>query len=190
MALDLSHQIRQQALQLLASSDEDFAGDATKSQARKVVLSRLVQLRAANRTLWQASKAAKATTADAKTGVDKLNLDLQGLYYEQRHLRNEIRSCQETPTVYDQIDLIGEEEFFTLFPESRQLDASQLMQARLNHEMEERLRLESVKKELLDRKSALILENKKRKNELETLEKQLTRFVSSAGDISKMFDKY
>lgn len=190
MALELSAHIRHQALKLLEDTRRADIDEGEVKHAQKVLLSNLVLLRSANRTVWQESKAAKVRTAEAKIGIDRINLGLQGLYYEQRHLKNEIKSCQDTPTVYDQIELIDEEDFLKLKPECRDLDAPQLMQARLDHEKEERLRLDSVRKDLLSRKSALIQENKKRKNDLEALEKQLTRFVSSAGDISSMFEQY
>lgn len=186
MALQLSERLRQQIANLRKDETID---DKTSMQARKVLVG-LQQLRAANRELWQASKAAKLETAEAKMEVDKLNLNLQGVYYEQRQLKHEIKSCQEAPVIYDQIELIDEHDFLALFPEKQNFDTPHLMQARLEHEKEERLRLANVKKELASRKAALILENKNRKNELEALEKHLTRFVSSAGDIAKMFDKY
>lgn len=53
-----------------------------------------------------------------------------------------------------------------------------LMRARLTQEKEERLRLEGVRSELNAKKAALVAENKKRKQDLDNLEKQLTSFIA------------
>ena len=157
--------------------------------AQKQLLLRLVQLRAENRKAWQESRLAKQNTAEAKLSIDRLNLELQALHYEQRHLRNEIKSCQETPTVYQQITLIDEELFLGLGLTEQGIRARELMHARLNHEKEERLRLEAIRQGLSAKKAALIADNKKRKADLESLEKQLNNFIASADNISAIFKK-
>lgn len=189
MAMELSAAMRQQSLQIVELLEEGTPQESV-APLQKLLLSNLVQLRAANRNEWQQSKASKVKTAEAKAGIDSLNLELQGLYYEQEHLKNEIKLCQETPTIYDQIPLIDEEEFLQTHPEAAELNPRDLMHARLGHEKEERLRLEEVRRELMAKKSALIAENKKRKGDLESLEKQLNTFISSAENISAIFKKY
>nr|GFD57658.1 hypothetical protein [Tanacetum cinerariifolium] len=37
----------------------------------------------------------KQETSEARQEIDELHLQLQNLYYEQRHLRGEIRGCEE-----------------------------------------------------------------------------------------------
>lgn len=189
MAMEMSAAMRQQSLHIIDLLEKGSEqGDVAQQQ--KLLLSNLVQLRAANRNEWQQSKASKVKTAEAKTGIDALNLDLQGLYYEQAHLRNEIKLCQETPTIYDEISLIDESEFLLTHPEAADLSRRDLMLARLKHEKEERLRLEEVRRDLMTKKAALIAENKKRKGDLESLEKQLNSFIGSAENISAIFKKY
>jgi len=51
------------------------------------------------------------------------------------------------------------------------------MIARINHEHSEREKLEQARQELLKRKQALIAENKKRKDDLANLDKDLERFI-------------
>lgn len=51
------------------------------------------------------------------------------------------------------------------------------MIARINHEHAEREKLEQARQELLKRKQALIAENKKRKEDLASLDQDLERFI-------------
>lgn len=51
------------------------------------------------------------------------------------------------------------------------------MVARINHEKAEREALEQQRQELLKRKAKLIAENKKRKDDLANLDKDLERFI-------------
>lgn len=64
-----------------------------------------------------------------------------------------------------------------LHPEHANLDAHELMIARINHEHAEREKLEQARQELLKRKQALIAENKKRKDDLASLDQDLERFI-------------
>lgn len=78
---------------------------------------------------------------------------------------------------YLSLPLIPVEEFLELFPEHRETDEHELMIARINHEHAEREKLEQARQELLKRKQALIAENKKRKDDLASLDKDLERFI-------------
>lgn len=69
------------------------------------------------------------------------------------------------------------EEFLALHPEHADLDSHELMIARINHEHAEREKLEQARQELLKRKQALIAENKKRKDDLASLDQDLERFI-------------
>jgi len=51
------------------------------------------------------------------------------------------------------------------------------MIARINHEHAERETLEQARQELLKRKQALIAENKKRKDDLASLDQDLEKFI-------------
>lgn len=78
---------------------------------------------------------------------------------------------------YRSLPLIPVEEFLELFPEHRETSEHELMIARINHEHAEREKLEQARQELLKRKQALIAENKKRKDDLANLDKDLERFI-------------
>lgn len=73
--------------------------------------------------------------------------------------------------------MIPVEEFLELHPEHRALNEHELMIARINHEHAEREKLEQARQELLKRKQALIAENKKRKDDLASLDQDLEKFI-------------
>jgi hypothetical protein len=78
---------------------------------------------------------------------------------------------------YFSLPLIPVEEFLEQFPEHQDTDEHELMIARINHEHAEREKLEQARQELLKRKQALIAENKKRKDDLASLDQDLEKFV-------------
>ncbi|KAK7203222.1 hypothetical protein BZA70DRAFT_85187 [Myxozyma melibiosi] len=71
----------------------------------------------------------------------------------------------------------------------RALSEHELIIARLEDERARRLLLEERKKALIARKSDLTKENSKRKNDLENLDAQLSRFIESATPIQKVLEK-
>ena len=84
---------------------------------------------------------------------------------------------QPTRHKYTSIPLISEEEFLQLHPEHTNVDPHDLMVARLHNEKAVREDLERQRKELLAKKQSLIAENKKRKDDLASLDEQLKRFI-------------
>jgi len=78
---------------------------------------------------------------------------------------------------YLSLPLIPVEEFLALHPEHKESNEHELMIARINHEHAEREKLEQARQELLKRKQALIAENKKRKDDLASLDQDLERFI-------------
>jgi THO complex subunit 5 len=69
------------------------------------------------------------------------------------------------------------EEFLALKPEHDEDDENALMISRIEHERVERESLEQKRMELLKRKQKLIADNKKRKDDLANLDKELERFI-------------
>lgn len=100
LALDTSRQTREQAIALLdlvsdappGSHTQDFHLQISKQQ--KLLLTYLAQLRGLHRDAHVGARETKALTAEARQEVDKLHLQLQNLYYEQRHLQGEISACE------------------------------------------------------------------------------------------------
>ncbi|KAI1312422.1 hypothetical protein F5Y03DRAFT_390767 [Xylaria venustula] len=247
------------------------------SKQQKLLITNLAQLRGLHRAANFAARQTKAQTSEARQEVDRLHLQLQNLYYEQRHLQGEIAACESFESVptaptslpenhvkeqeqeedmpvvlasvpsvtstpvkqpceesediddmmafmhssdsaafldiicgsyrysvtelaqelieltnshsYQQLPLIPVEEFLTIKPEHTNDDENALMVARIEHERSEREALEQKRMELLKRKQKLIADNKRRKDDLSNLDKELEKFIDSAKPITKLFDK-
>jgi THO complex subunit 5 len=64
------------------------------SQQQKILNAYLAKLRGQSRRAVFGARATKQETAEARQEVDRLLLQLQNLYYEQRHLMGEIGACE------------------------------------------------------------------------------------------------
>ncbi|KAJ5225560.1 hypothetical protein N7468_006785 [Penicillium chermesinum] len=168
-------------------SDEEWALRASENQ--KALFAALANLRKEHRDAALRVRESKQATAEARQEVDRLHLELQNLYYEKNHLLNEIAACESYDHPYRKLPLIPVEEFLELFPEHRESSEHELMIARITHEHAEREKLEQARQELLKRKQALIAENKKRKEDLASLDQDLEKFVDAAKPIQKIFEK-
>jgi len=78
---------------------------------------------------------------------------------------------------YSQLPLIPVEQFLAEHPEHADADENALMIARIDHEHAERLALEEQRQGLLKKKQGLIADNKKRKDDLANLDKDLEKFI-------------
>ncbi|OJJ35643.1 hypothetical protein ASPWEDRAFT_518602 [Aspergillus wentii DTO 134E9] len=157
------------------SDSQDTVLAASKQQKHLFAL--LAKLRGQNRDAIFRVRDTKQSTAEARQEIDRLHLQLQNLYYEQRHLTGEIAACESYDHKYLSLPLIPIEEFLELHPEHKESDDHELMIARINHEHAEREKLEQARQELLKRKQALIAENNKRKEDLANLDQDLERFI-------------
>lgn len=79
--------------------------------------------------------------------------------------------------------MIPVEEFLRLKPGHIDADEKALMFARINHELSEREALEQARQGLLKKKQSLIADNKKRKDDLASLDKDLETFI----DVSRSY---
>lgn len=91
---------------------------------------------------------------------------------------------------YLQLPLIPVEQFLAEHPEHADADENALTIARIEHEHAERLALEEQRQGLLKKKQGLIADNKKRKDDLANLDKDLEKFidVSSSYRLSGLCD--
>jgi hypothetical protein len=64
------------------------------SKQQKVLYALLAQLRGQNRDACFRVRDTKQATAEARQEIDRLHLQLQNLYYEQKHLTGEIAACE------------------------------------------------------------------------------------------------
>ncbi|KAK8114475.1 hypothetical protein PG999_006544 [Apiospora kogelbergensis] len=194
--LDASRDARQQALALadqiaaLGSLEIASAADqAEVSKQQKLLITNLARLRGLHRSSQLRGRHVKQETAGARQEVDHLHLQLQNLYYEQRHLQGEIAACESYDHTYQQLPLIPVDEFLAAKPEHANDDENTLMIARIEHERIERETLEQKRMELLKRKQKLIADNKKRKDDLANLDKELEKFIDAAKPIQILFEK-
>ena len=100
-AIQISGDARGQALGLvdfvLSTDDADLRSSDILSQTAqrtKILNTNLSQLRGLHRAAHIGTRNTKARTAEARQEVDKLHLQLQNLYYEQRYLQGEISACE------------------------------------------------------------------------------------------------
>ena len=70
---------------------------AERSRRHKQLNALLTQLKCLHRVAIMSSREAKDATSESRREVDRLHLQLQNLYYEQRHLRGEITACRDFP---------------------------------------------------------------------------------------------
>jgi THO complex subunit 5 len=105
--LDISSQAREQAIALLDLVSSTAAPPSPEAQIQiskqqKLLYGYLAQLRGSIRDATFATRDTKAATAEARQEVDRLHLQLQNLFYEQRHLQGEIAACE----AYEYVSLL------------------------------------------------------------------------------------
>lgn len=100
-ALQISSQGREQASTLISLAESNDGTNplspAQKAEIAKqqtLFLASIAHLRGLHRHAHLAARETKTRTAEARQQVDRLHLQLQNLYYEQRHLQNEITACE------------------------------------------------------------------------------------------------
>ncbi|KAL8843508.1 MAG: hypothetical protein Q9170_000012 [Blastenia crenularia] len=147
------------------------------SQQQRLLNSNLASLRHASRESIFEVRETKQSTSEARQEIDRLHLQLQNLYYEERHLRGEISACESYDHQYQQLPLIPLENFLEVQPEHSHDDEKSLMFARISYELAEREVMEQQRQSLLKTKQSLVADNKKRKDDLASLDKDLETFI-------------
>lgn len=194
--LQISADTQEQAVKLVEYMSQAGSDGCSSPQTQaeiskqlKIINTNLSQLRGLHRVVNHRARDTKSVTAEARQEVDRLHLQLQNLYYEQRHLQGEIAACESYEHSYQKLPLIPIEEFLALFPEHADSDETTLTVARIEHERAERETLDQQRQELLKRKIKLVAENKKRREDLANLDKDLEKFIDAAKPIQKIFEK-
>ena len=106
--LQTSLQSRDQAASLVAllqTADETPGAlnpehEAELSKQQKLLLANISHLRGLHRAAHLSARETKAQTSEARQELDRLHLQLQNLYYEQRHLQGEISDCETYEYVF------------------------------------------------------------------------------------------
>lgn len=150
---------------------------------QKLLSAYLSKLRLQTRRAAYTARVTKSETADARKHVDGLLLQLQNLYYEQRHLLGEIASCEDYNHAYRELPLIEEWEYLERFPEQEGLSEMELMPQRIEYELAERNRMEEERGELIKIKEQLVAENTRRKEEMKKMDEKLEGWVDGLGKL-------
>ena len=87
------------------------------------------------------------------------------------------------------LPLLPLESFLDLHPELIDADPHEIMVKRIEHEHGEREALESQRQGLLKKKQGLIADNKRRKEDLASLDADLERFIDAAKPIREVFGR-
>ena len=152
------------------------------------------QLRSTSRKVHEDVRNGKASVTEIRSKVDNASLALQNLRYQKRHLQEEIRNCKSFQSIYENVSLIHVDEFIQTAPEEERTDEiianpHKLYLARLRFELSERKRLEEEKQRLQANRTALMKENRKKKQRLEGLESDLKEMLSRSIQVRNRFEE-
>ena len=152
-----------------ASSPTTLELQTQVSRHQKLLQAYLSKLRLQTRKAAYAARTTKAETAEARKTVDGLLLQLQNLYYEQRHLLGEIAACEDYQHAFRELPLVDVEEYLEHFPEQDGLSEEEIMPKRIEYEAQDRRRMEEERAELVKVKERLVQENARRKEEMKRM---------------------
>ena len=193
--LQISQVTLAQTTQLIELLKEYASSPTTSDQQlqvarqQKIVSAYLSKLRLQQRQVAYAARNVKAETAEARKHVDGLLLQLQNLYYEQRHLSGEIASCENYNHSYRDLPLIDTEEYLERFPEQQELSEEELMPSMIDFEAAERSRMEQERLDLIKVKEKLIAENMRRKEEMKKMDEKLETWIDGLGKLEEEMKK-
>ncbi|KAJ9606459.1 hypothetical protein H2200_009420 [Cladophialophora chaetospira] len=159
------------------------------AQHQKMLNAYLAKLRGQQRQAAFGARATKQETAEARQEVDRLLLQLQNLYYEQRHLMGEIGACEGYDHAYTHLPLRSLDEYLAIFPDQAELSEQELMPLRIEHEKQEREKMEQERLELVNTKEALMKENTRRKDELKKMDEKLEVMIDGFKPLEEALQK-
>lgn len=135
----------------------------------------------------------KEISNTAKVESDGYLLKMQNIYYQHRHLRNEIEQCEDLETKHESIGMVPEEEFIAENPQFKNLDSHQLILQRIKDEERRRLELFVIKTKLQENKAKISTQVKAMRSDIEdsdALNNELTRLSESAISLKNYFDRH
>ena len=174
-------------------------------QQQRVLHAYLAKLRGQHRRAAFGARATKQETATARQEVDRLLLQLQNLYYEQRHLVGEIDACEGYEYVfscirrqllitghshaYTHLPLVPPNDYLTLFPDQSKLSEQEMMPLRIEHEKTEREKMEQQRLELVRIKETLAKENARKKDELRKIDEKLEAMIDGFSPLEEALQR-
>ena len=159
------------------------------AQKQKILNAYLAKLRGQQRQAAFGARATKQETAEARQEVDRLLLQLQNLYYEQRHLMGEMGACEGYDHAYTHLPLRPLDEYLAMFPDQAELSEQELMPLRIEHEKQEREKMEQERLELVKAKEALVKENTRKKDELKKMDEKLEAVIDGFKPLEEALQK-
>lgn len=221
--LQSAAQARQQSLAILDLLEQYHARDPAASPSdnestlddqlalskqQKLLHAHLAQLRGLNRKAVLGVRATKQETAERRQEIDSLHLQLQNLYYEQRHLRGEIAGCEDYEYVaqascqtcmqriancisrhrYKHLPMIAVEDYLAAHPEHKTSSEHDVNIARIRDEHDARQGLEEQRQQLVKRKEALVRETGAKKEELARLDGEVEKWLGGQETVRKVFE--
>ncbi|KAF2156862.1 hypothetical protein K461DRAFT_289237 [Myriangium duriaei CBS 260.36] len=172
------------------ASPEPSSEDALALAKHQKTLSALLSLlRGQHRAAVYSVRETKSLTATAKSEIDSLHLQLQNLFYEQRHLRGEIQACEDYPHKYTKLSLVDLDDFLAEWNDFVDADEHQLMIERIKDEHAKRRQLEKQRLALQKKKAELVKQNQKQKDELDKLDKEMEAWLEGRTKIDKLFEE-
>lgn len=195
--VQVAAQAREQSLAILDLINTFPSTDPTEleneqlmrlSKQQKQLTAYLAQLRSRNRRSIAGVRQTRQETAEARQEVDSLHLELQNLYYEQRHLRGEIAACESYDHTYEQIDMLPAEDFLALHPEHADLSEHDLTVARIRDEKAQRMALEEERAALAKTKEGLVASTGAQKDELLKLDTEFEKWIAGEGAVRKTLE--
>lgn len=184
-AQSMLHWLEQNA----ATSAPSLDSQLDLAQQQKILHAYLAKLRGQHRRAAFDARATKQETAEARQEVDRLLLQLQNLYYEQRHLMGEIGACEGYDHAYMRLPLLSMDEYLGLFPDQAGSSEQELMPLRIEHEKQERETMEQQGLELVKIKESLVKENGKKKEELRKMDEKLEIMIDGLKPLEEALKK-
>ncbi|KAH0842599.1 putative THOC5 family protein [Fonsecaea pedrosoi] len=172
-----------------ATSNPTLEQKLELAQQHKILNAYLAKLRGQHRQAAFGVRATKQETAEARQEVDRLLLQLQNLYYEQRHLLGEIGTCEAYDHLYMHLPLHPLDEYIAMFPDQAELPEQELMPLRIEYEKQEREKMEQKRLELVKIKDSLVKENTRKKDELKKMDEKLEVMIDGLKPLEEALQK-
>ena len=171
-----------------SGQEEVASSQLALSREQKLLTAQLAQLRSLNRSAILGVRDTKSSTSEARTEIDSLHLQLQNLYYEQRHLHGEIAACQDYKHTYADIPMVSADDFVMLHPDFETSNEHDITVARIEDEHAQRKALAEQKQALEKKKEVLRKGVGARKEELNKLDADMEKWVKSQDVVGKVFE--
>eukprot|EP00808_Paulinella_micropora_P017634 g55161.t1 len=145
-----------------------------------------LEIQALHTNLQQMFKRLQDNVETQKTAVDKRNLVLQSLKYEEAHFIKEINACRDIGSEIHTLAMLSEQEFLASKPSMASLDKHELTLERLKDELEERKRLVAKVEELQACKAELVAGREQNQKTLGGLDAKIQYLFKKAWPVQEM----